>query len=184
MWLGEQIDEYGIGNGISLLIMAGILASMPAAGFQLIDRATFQLGDTAGLDPPKLLLLATMFIGVVAGTVYITLGQRRITMQSAKHMRGRRASGGGKSYLPIKVNQAGVMPIIFASSLLMFPMLVFWPTRFGCCRLGRWPSEKHGSRPRCCLWARDLYLQLDLLDSDLLLLLLLDSHHLQSQGDV
>ena len=125
MWLGEQIDEYGIGNGISLLIMAGILASMPAAGFQLIDRATFQLGDTAGLDPPKLLLLATMFIGVVAGTVYITLGQRRITMQSAKHMRGRRASGGGKSYLPIKVNQAGVMPIIFASSLLMFPMLVF-----------------------------------------------------------
>ena len=98
---------------------------MPYAGFQLIDRATLQLGDTGGLDPPRLLLLAGMFVAVVAGTVYITLGQRRITMQSAKHMRGRKMMGGGKSYLPLKVNQAGVMPIIFASSLLMFPMLVF-----------------------------------------------------------
>ena len=125
MWLGEQIDEYGIGNGISLLIMAGILASMPAAGYKLIDRATLQLGDTGGLDPPRLLLLAAMFVAVVAGTVFITLGQRRISMQSAKHMRGSKMVSGGKSYLPIKVNQAGVMPIIFASSLLMFPMLVF-----------------------------------------------------------
>lgn len=124
MWLGEQIDEYGIGNGISLLIMAGILAQMPYAGYQLYQKATLTLGDTGGLDPPKLLMLAAMFIAVVVGTVYITLGQRRITMQSAKHQRGRRVSGGGKSYLPLKVNQAGVMPIIFASSLLMFPALL------------------------------------------------------------
>ncbi|TWT46582.1 preprotein translocase subunit SecY [Botrimarina hoheduenensis] len=125
MWLGEQIDEYGIGNGISLLIMAGILAAMPGAGFQLYDRSTWALGDSTGLDPMKLFLLAAMFVAVVAGTVFITLGQRRITMQSAKHTRGNKMVGGGRSYLPIKVNQAGVMPIIFASSLLMFPMLLF-----------------------------------------------------------
>lgn len=125
MWLGEQIDEYGIGNGISLLIMAGILAQMPYAGYQLYQKSTLTLGESGGaLDPPRLLLLAAMFIAVVVGTVYITLGQRRITMQSAKHQRGRRVTGGGKSYLPLKVNQAGVMPIIFASSLLMFPALI------------------------------------------------------------
>jgi preprotein translocase subunit SecY len=116
MWLGEQIDEYGIGNGISLLIMAGILAGMPYAGYQLIQRSSLTLGDATKLDPPALVLLAVMFVAVVAGTVFITLGQRRITMQSAKHQRGRRMVGGGKSYLPLKVNQAGVMPIIFASS--------------------------------------------------------------------
>ncbi len=125
MWLGEQIDEYGIGNGISLLIMAGILAQMPYAGYQLYEKSTLTLGDNTGLDPPKLLMLAAMFISVVVGTVFITLGQRRITMQSAKHQRGRRVVGGGKSYLPLKVNQAGVMPIIFASSLLLFPAMIF-----------------------------------------------------------
>ncbi len=125
MWLGEQIDEYGIGNGISLLIMAGILASMPGAGYELYQRASLTLGDSSKLDPPRLMLLAAMFIAVVAGTVYITLGQRRISMQSAKHQRGRKMTAGGRSYLPLKVNQAGVMPIIFASSLLMFPMIIF-----------------------------------------------------------
>lgn len=125
MWLGEQIDEYGIGNGISLLIMAGILAQMPYAGFQLLQRATPTLGDTSKLDPPQLLLLAIMFVAVVVGVVFITLGQRRIPMQSAKHMRGRKMVGGGRQFLPLKVNQAGVMPIIFASSLMMFPLLLF-----------------------------------------------------------
>lgn len=125
MWLGEQIDEYGIGNGISLLIMAGILAAMPSAGYQLLQKSTTQLGDPTMLDPPKLILLAAMFVAVVVGVVFITLGQRRISMQSAKHMRGRKTMGGGRSYLPLKVNQAGVMPIIFASSLMMFPMLLF-----------------------------------------------------------
>ncbi|TWT88104.1 Protein translocase subunit SecY [Pseudobythopirellula maris] len=125
MWLGEQIDEYGIGNGISLLIMAGILAQMPSAGYQLLQRATLTLGDSSSLDPPRLLLLAAMFVAVVVGTVFITLGQRQISMQSAKHMRGRKTVGGNRSYLPLKVNQSGVMPIIFASSLLMFPMMLF-----------------------------------------------------------
>ena len=126
MWLGEQIDEFGIGNGISLLIMAGILAEMPGAGWQLLQRASLQLGG-GGTDigVEKLLLLAAMFVAVVVAVVFITLGQRRIPMQSAKHVRGRRVFGGTRQYLPLKVNQAGVMPIIFASSLLMFPMLMF-----------------------------------------------------------
>jgi preprotein translocase subunit SecY len=126
MWLGEQIDEFGIGNGISLLIMAGILASMPGAGWQLLNMASLELGGGGTkLGIEGLLLLACMFVLVVMGVVFITLGQRRIPMQSAKHVRGRRVYGGTRQYLPLKVNQAGVMPIIFASSLLMFPMLIF-----------------------------------------------------------
>ena len=126
MWIGEQIDEFGIGNGISLLIMAGILASMPGAGFQLIEESSLELGGGQGkLGIESLLMLACMFVAVVVGVVYITLGQRRIPMQSAKHVRGRRVFGGTRQYLPLKVNQAGVMPIIFASSLLMLPMMIF-----------------------------------------------------------
>jgi preprotein translocase subunit SecY len=126
MWLGEQIDEFGIGNGISLLIMAGILASMPGAGWQLLQRSSLELGGAGTkLGVEHLLLLAAMFVAVVTGVVFITLGQRRIPMQSAKHVRGRRVFGGTRQYLPLKVNQAGVMPIIFASSLLMFPVLIF-----------------------------------------------------------
>src|SRR5689334_8365611 len=126
MWLGEQIDEFGIGNGISLLIMAGILARMPSAGFQLLQQASFDLSGSGGkIGIAGLIVLVAMFVAVVMGVVFITLGQRRITMQSAKHVRGRRVFGGTKNYMPLKVNQAGVMPIIFASSLLMFPMIIF-----------------------------------------------------------
>ena len=127
MWLGEQIDEFGIGNGISLLIMAGILARMPSAGLRLIQSTTFELGGGGGNQhgPETLLVLAVVFVAVIFGVVYITQGQRRIPIQSAKHVRGRRVYGGTREYLPLKVNQAGVMPIIFASSLLMVPMLLF-----------------------------------------------------------
>jgi preprotein translocase subunit SecY len=126
MWIGEQIDEFGIGNGISLLIMAGILSDMPGAGWQLIEQSSLELTAGGGeLGIEQLLILACMFVAVIVGVVYITLGQRRIPMQSAKHVRGRRVMGGGKQYLPLKVNQAGVMPIIFASSLLMLPTLLF-----------------------------------------------------------
>src|SRR6185436_19311560 len=126
MWLGEQIDEFGIGNGISLLIMAGILARMPYAGYQLLQQVSFELsGSGTRLGIQDLIVLAVVFVAVVTGVVFITLGQRRITMQSAKHVRGRRVFGGTKNYMPLKVNQAGVMPIIFASSLLMFPMIIF-----------------------------------------------------------
>src|SRR3954447_8877872 len=126
MWLGEQIDEFGIGNGISLLIMAGILARMPGAGYDLLQQASLELsGSGTKLGIQDLIVLAAMFVAVVTGVVFITLGQRRISMQSAKHVRGRRVFGGTRNYMPLKVNQAGVMPIIFASSLLMFPMIIF-----------------------------------------------------------
>lgn len=129
MWLGEQIDEYGIGNGISLLIMAGIVARMPRAAQDLfgpIFTNGLQIGSEGGaIGVEKLLVLGFMFVAVVAGVVFVTLGQRRIPTQTAKHVRGRRQFGGNRQYLPLRVNQAGVMPIIFASSLLMFPQLLF-----------------------------------------------------------
>jgi preprotein translocase subunit SecY len=125
MWIGEQIDEYGIGNGISLLIMAGILARMPAAMSELLANSTTKLqGDQGKHGIVTLVLLAIVFLSVVVGVIAITESQRRIPTQSAKHVRGRRVYGGTKQYLPLKVNQAGVMPIIFASSLLMFPYFI------------------------------------------------------------
>jgi preprotein translocase subunit SecY len=129
MWLGEQIDEYGIGNGISLLIMAGILARMPSAGAKLLRplfEGKLELGGARGqIGVEQILVLIVLFVAVVAGVVFITEGQRQIPTQSAKHVRGRRVYGGTRQYLPLKVNQAGVMPIIFASSLLLFPSLAF-----------------------------------------------------------
>jgi preprotein translocase subunit SecY len=134
MWLGEQIDEYGIGNGISLLIMAGIVAQMPAAFMELLRPAfkgttlNFGLGTEAGVD--KLLLLAGLFVCVILGVIAITEATRRIPIQSAKHVRGRKILGGQRSHLPMRLNASGVMPIIFASSLLMFPAFIFgWLTQ-------------------------------------------------------
>lgn len=137
MWLGEQIDEFGIGNGISLLIMAGILARMPAAGYRQLQQTSLELGGGGGggkMGIETLLVLIVLFVAVVAGVVFITLGQRRIPTQSAKHVRGRRVYGGTRQYLPLRVNQAGVMPIIFASSLLLFPAVGF-----------QWLSRAYGS---------------------------------------
>ncbi len=127
MWLGEQIDEYGIGNGISLLIMAGILAQMPKAIWDIRRNMQSSLsGLTAGqLGPDVLIVLAFLFVAVVFAVVFITLAQRRIPTQSAKHVRGRRVYGGTKQYLPLRINQSGVMPIIFAGSLLMIPGVAF-----------------------------------------------------------
>ncbi len=128
MWLGEQIDEFGIGNGISLLIMSGILAGMPAALLELGGSTSWEVGGGAGtgkLGVEMIPVLVALFIGVVAGVVFMTQGQRRIPTQSAKHVRGRRVYGGTRQYLPLRVNQAGVMPIIFASSLLLFPQFLF-----------------------------------------------------------
>jgi preprotein translocase subunit SecY len=127
MWLGEQIDEFGIGNGISLLIMAGILAQMPEALFDLlgdISKTGWRLGGGTQMGVEHLLILIVLFVLVVAGVVFMQLGQRQIPTQSAKHVRGRRVYGGNRQYLPLRLNQSGVMPIIFASSLLMLPSLV------------------------------------------------------------
>ena len=128
MWLGEQIDEYGIGNGISLLIMAGIVAQMPGAISGLLQgNVVMELKGFGGgvIGVETLIALGVVFVAVVVGVVFITLDQRRIPTQSAKHVRGRRVYGGTRQYLPLKINQGGVMPIIFASSLLMLPGMVF-----------------------------------------------------------
>jgi preprotein translocase subunit SecY len=127
MWLGEQIDEFGIGNGISLLIMAGILAQMPNALIDLfgdISKSGWRLGGGTQMGVEHLFILIALFVVVVAGVVFMQLGQRQIPTQSAKHVRGRRVYGGNRQYLPLRLNQSGVMPIIFASSLLMLPSLV------------------------------------------------------------
>jgi preprotein translocase subunit SecY len=134
MWLGEQIDEYGIGNGISLIIMAGIVARLPdATGKLLIDSTTghlkeslFTLGAATGdVSFEKLLVLLFLFVAVVVGVIAMTKAQRRIPTQSAKHVRGRRVYGGTRQFLPMKVNAAGVMPVIFASTILILPYFAF-----------------------------------------------------------
>src|SRR5947207_403518 len=136
MWLGEQIDEYGIGNGISLIIMAGIVARIPDATKALVYDTTthsfrkeiFTLGGGSGgndIGFEKLIVLMVLFVAVVVAVVAITKGQRRIPTQSAKHVRGRRVYGGTRQYLPLRLNAAGVMPVIFASSLLLLPMFLF-----------------------------------------------------------
>ena len=133
MWIGEQIDEYGIGNGISLIIMAGIIARIPDATLSLLFEknhlrpSVFMLGGSGqgdvGLE--KIIILILLFVTVVVAVIAITKGQRRIPTQSAKHVRGRRVYGGTRQFLPLRVNQAGVMPVIFASSLLIIPMFAF-----------------------------------------------------------
>ncbi|GAB4384616.1 MAG: preprotein translocase subunit SecY [Phycisphaerales bacterium] len=123
MWLGEQIDRFGIGNGVSLIIMAGILTGMPGAIVSVWRN--FDPADSEKMGWLGLILLAAGFVLVVAGSVVITVAQRRIPIQQAKHTRGRKVFGGQRSYLPLKINHGGVMPIIFASSLMMFPSVLF-----------------------------------------------------------
>ncbi|MDX9911150.1 MAG: preprotein translocase subunit SecY [Phycisphaerales bacterium] len=123
MWLGEQIDRFGIGNGVSMLIMAGILTGMPKAIFWI--RGNFEPGDPTKMGWGGLIMLLAGFVLVVAGSVLLTVAQRRIPVQQAKHTRGRRVYGGQRSYLPLRVNHGGVMPVIFASSLMIFPSVIF-----------------------------------------------------------
>jgi len=122
MWIGEQINEHGIGDGISLIITIGILARLPVALSDLTAQmATAESQQEAIL---KTVLLIGLFLAVVVGIIYITRGERRIPVQQQKHVRGPKVYGGLKHYLPLRVNQAGVMPIIFAQSLLMFPLII------------------------------------------------------------
>lgn len=116
MWLGEQITERGIGNGISLLIFAGIVSSLPQGIINLYMQ--FQAGT---INVFSLLLLVVIGAVVIAAIVRVNEGQRRIPVQYAKRVVGRRVYGGQTTHLPLKVNQAGVIPVIFASSILMFP---------------------------------------------------------------
>jgi preprotein translocase subunit SecY len=132
MWLGEQITERGIGNGVSLIITVGILDNLPAAATGVYDMffregSAFNFGHAAAL----VLLLG----GVIAGVIAITQAQRKVPVQYAQRAVGRKVYSGGTSFLPLKVNYAGVMPVIFASALLMFPEQIFL-------RLGQWLDVK------------------------------------------
>ncbi|MCA9713605.1 MAG: preprotein translocase subunit SecY [Myxococcales bacterium] len=118
MWLGEQITERGIGNGISLLIFAGIIADLPAALYQLYQKTQ---DDPENFGPMFLGILLAMSLAVIAFVVVMERGQRRIKVQYAKRVVGRRLFGGSANYLPLRLNSAGVIPPIFASSILMFP---------------------------------------------------------------
>jgi len=122
MWLGEQIDEFGIGNGVSLIIMAGIVDRLPAVVKYLWDNASWSLAEESGISAGVVLLIMVMFVLIVLAVVLVTQGQRRIPIQQAKMVRGRRVYGSSqRQYLPLRVNQAGVIPVIFASSLLIIP---------------------------------------------------------------
>ncbi|HUV78960.1 MAG TPA: preprotein translocase subunit SecY [Desulfobacterales bacterium] len=116
MWLGEQITERGIGNGISLIIFAGIIARMPAA-----VGNTFRLLSTGEMGLFVVIILTILMTLVVAFIIYVEAGQRRITVQYAKRVVGRKMYGGQSTHLPLKVNTSGVIPPIFASSIIMFP---------------------------------------------------------------
>ncbi len=119
MWLGEQITEKGIGNGISLIIFAGIVCRAPAAIF-----STFSLMSTGEMGIFSILFLIILMIVVIAVIVFMETGQRRIPIQYAKRVVGRKVYGGQSTHLPLKVNTAGVIPPIFASSIIMFPATI------------------------------------------------------------
>ena len=139
MWLGEQITEKGIGNGISMLIFAGIVSGFPAAIGTSLTQA--YEGQISGV---LLLVVGLIAIGVVACIVYIERAQRRITVNYAKRQQGRKLYQAQSSHLPLKINMAGVIPAIFASSILLFPA-----------SLGQWFGQSEGSE-----WLNDLALMI------------------------
>ncbi|MGB1060219.1 MAG: preprotein translocase subunit SecY [Ketobacter sp.] len=135
MWLGEQVTERGIGNGISIIIFAGIVAGLPAA-----IGGTLELGRTGELNAISIILLFALALAVTAFVVFVERGQRRITVNYAKRQQGRKMYGGQSSHLPLKLNMAGVIPPIFASSIILFPAT-----------LGSWLGSAEGMG-----WLRDI----------------------------
>jgi preprotein translocase subunit SecY len=119
MWLGEQITERGIGNGMSLIIFAGIVVGLPSAVITTLDQLR-----TGQMTLLRLILLLVLMVVVVAAIVFVERGHRRVTVQYAKRMVGRRMYGGSSTHIPLKVNTGGVIPVIFASSILAFPATV------------------------------------------------------------
>ena len=119
MWMGEQITQRGVGNGISLIIFAGIVARMPDAFITL-----FRLVSSGELNPVSVIIVLGMFVGVVALVIYEQQGQRKIPVHYAKRIVGRRMYGAQNTYLPFKINPSGVIPVIFASSVLTFPIQI------------------------------------------------------------
>jgi preprotein translocase subunit SecY len=124
MWLGEQIQEYGIGNGMSLLITAGIVSRIPTALYQVWALFSPFAPEKAQLDPFTLILMVVMLVAVVVAVIAVTQGQRKIPVQYAKRVVGRKIYGGQSTFIPLRVNQAGVIPIIFAQSIILFPATI------------------------------------------------------------
>jgi preprotein translocase subunit SecY len=116
MWLGEQITERGIGNGMSLIIFAGIVVGLPQAVIATLDQLR-----TGQMTLFRLILLIVLMTAVIGAIVFVERGHRRVTVQYAKRMVGRRMYGGSSTHIPLKVNTGGVIPVIFASSILAFP---------------------------------------------------------------
>ncbi|GGA04677.1 MULTISPECIES: preprotein translocase subunit SecY [Paenibacillus] len=127
MWLGEQITEYGIGNGISIIIFAGIVAAIPTS-IQQIYKSLFATEGALFLNIVKLIIIALVVILIIAGVIFVQQGVRKIPVQYAKRVVGRKMYGGQTTHIPLKVNAAGVIPVIFALSLLMFPPTIasYW----------------------------------------------------------
>jgi preprotein translocase subunit SecY len=124
MWLGEQITERGIGNGISLIIFAGIVARLPVAAYN-----TWRLASTGELSYFVLIMVVALVFAVVAGIVFMETAQRRVPIQYPKQIRGRKVYGGQSTHMPLKINISGVIPPIFASSIIVFPATIaqFFP---------------------------------------------------------
>ena len=123
MWLGEQINEYGIGNGISLIIMAGIVARMPSAIHQ-----TFAKMQTGEVSVVSVIIFLVFAIAVIVGIIEVQQGTRKIPVQYAKRVVGRKMYGGQNTHIPMKVNQAGVIPVIFSLSIIQFPLTISYFT--------------------------------------------------------
>lgn len=124
MWVGEQITERGIGNGISLIITVGILSSLPSTIGSIIKQLNLESQEPGQLTFSSLLVLMGVFVAIVVGTILIIQGVRKIPLQYARRVVGRREVQGGSAHIPLKINYAGVIPVIFASALLMFPATI------------------------------------------------------------
>jgi preprotein translocase subunit SecY len=124
MWIGEQITEKGIGNGISLIITLGILASLPSTFGSIISQLNLESQEAGQLTFSSLVVLVCVFVFIIVGTILVIQGQRRIPLQYARRVVGRHEVQGSSAHIPLKINYAGVIPVIFASSLLMFPATI------------------------------------------------------------
>lgn len=124
MWIGEQITEKGVGNGISLIISVGILSSLPSTIGSIISQLNLGSQEAGNLSFATLIVLCALFVMITVGTILIIQGQRRIPLQYARRIVGRHEVQGGNSHIPLKLNYAGVIPVIFASAFLMFPATI------------------------------------------------------------
>ena len=170
MWLGEQITERGIGNGMSLIIFCGIVIGLPRAIQNIVSK--LQDGEWNAFGTSSLILI--MMVAVVAFIVLVERGERRIPVQYAKRVIGRRMMGGQSTHLPLKVNAGGVIPVIFASSLLAFPhhaVELRFRQEFAVAVRACWDAIKGAAA----------HVLPALHGADYFLLLLLRFHHLQSQ---